>query len=117
MEEEESDEEPTRGTNASSSQMGSTFGGAEKDKKDGKGKDDDPSKWVPQEYQTPAYLEVLTGVFNARNIIGTKGKEKEKKKGGRGGGRYMGDNASCYSGAQTAKTVVVEDNLSEFEKE
>jgi hypothetical protein len=50
MEEEESDEEPTRGTNASSSQMGSTFGGAAKDKKDGKGKDDDPSKWVPQEY-------------------------------------------------------------------
>jgi hypothetical protein len=50
MEEEESDEEPTRGTIASGSQMGSTAGGGAKDKKDGKGKDDDPSKFVPQEY-------------------------------------------------------------------
>lgn len=55
-------------------------------------------------------------MFNARNIIGTKGKEKEKKKGGRGG-RQIGDNASYYSGAQTAKTAQPEENLSEFEKE
>jgi hypothetical protein len=99
----------------SQSQFGSSFGGGDK-KKDEKGKGDDPAKFVPQEYHNPAYLEVLTGVFNARNMIGTKAKEKDKKKGGRGG-RQIGDNASYYSGAKTAVTAVPEENLSDYEKE
>jgi hypothetical protein len=87
MAEEDSDDEgaPSQ-TIVSGSQFGSSFGGGDK-KNNEKGKGDDPAKFVPQEYHNPAYLEVLTDVFNARNIIGTKAKEKDKKKGGRGGGR------------------------------
>jgi hypothetical protein len=56
-------------------------------------------------------------VFGARNIIGTKANVKDVKKGGRGGGRQVGDNASYYSGAKTAVTAAPEENLSDYEKE
>lgn len=57
---------PSKLTIGSTSQLGgSAFGGAAKGKKDAKG-GDDPTKYVPQEFHTPAYLEALTSVFNAR---------------------------------------------------